>query len=340
MAIPAIDDRRVEKKEPESGVAQAPAGLTVWPEPDEALEHVACPSCGSPRSNLALHGRDRLFGKQGWYRVVRCAACNMRYLNPRPCGEALRAHYPADYLPVRRPEDKSPLLRFLTRIMISARWSAYVRMVEEVIGTIPPSARVVDVGCGLNDLLARLHELRGCAGVGVDINPEVTSYIRDTLGMSVALGTLRQAQFETAGYDLVTMNQFLEHEPEPVATLLEARRISKKGAHLVVEVPYAGGLPARAFGSCWSQLDVPRHLAFYTPETLGDMLSRCGYRLIHVKSFGAPFSIGISVLQALGCTRLGRLSAVDVLLITMAGVPFLPLFPWLKEFMVAVARAE
>ncbi len=340
MALPAVDDRRVEEKEPESGVVQPPASLTAGPEPDEALEQIGCPSCGSPRANLALYGRDRLFGKQGWYRVVQCADCNMKYLNPRPCGESLARALSRRLSPRSSPRghaavpavsdpghDKRPLVGLCAHGRRGHR-------------DHPTSARVVDVGCGLDDLLGRLREFRGCTGVGVDINPEVTSYIRDTLGMSVALGTLRDAHFETAAYDLVTMNQFLEHEPEPVATLLENTHLEEGGASRG-RGAVRGGLPARAFGSCWSLLDVPRHLAFYTPETLGDMLSRCGYRLIHVKIFRRPlFNRDQRPASPQGFTRLGRLSAVDVLLITMAGTPFLPFFPWLKEFMVAVARAE
>jgi len=316
------------------------AASIARPAPDEALERIACPTCNSAQSSHVLYGRDRLFGKPGYYGVVRCAACDLQYVNPRPTAEALRRHYPDDYLPIRRPEDTPPLLRILSRALVRARWSSYLRMVERVIGRIRSDARVVDVGCGLNDLLVRLEQLRGCRGVGIDVDPQVASYIRDTLRMPVVEGTLCDAKLEEAAFDLVTMNQYFEHEPDPRRTLLEARRISKRGAHLVVEVPYASGLPARVFGSCWSQLDVPRHLAFYTPATLSELLRRCGYRLVHVKPFGAPFSIGISVLQSLGCTRLGHLRAIDIALILVAGAPFLPVFPLLPEFMLAVARAE
>jgi SAM-dependent methyltransferase len=326
---------------PERASGEAAAGrATERPAPSEALELISCPSCDSKQSRLVLHGRDRLFGKPGWYRIVQCQLCDLRYLNPRPTEESLRHHYPNDYLPIRRPEATPPLLRFLTRMAVQARWSTYLDMVERVIGRIAPSARVVDVGCGLNELLVRLRELRGCSGIGVDINPEVASYIRDTLRMPVAHCTLRQARMETGSCDLVTMNEYLEHDPEPRASVTEARRITKTGGHLVVEVPLASGLPARLFGSCWSQLDVPRHLVFYTPGTLGDLLQRCGYRVLYVKPFGAPFSIGISVLQALGFTKLGRLSAMDAFLIALTGAPLLPLFPLLHEFMLVVARAE
>ncbi len=315
-------------------------GDTRWPRPDEPLEHARCPGCLRDESRLVLHGRDRLFGKPGWYRVVECDACRLRYINPRPTLKALERHYPPDYLPIRRPEDTAPLLRLWTRFALRARWTMYLAMVERVIGRIAPETRVVDVGCGLNDFLVRLRETRGCTGVGVDISADAASYIRDTLGMPISRGTLLDAGLEAGSSDLVTMNEYLEHEPDPRAVVSEARRISKKGAHLVVEVPYASGLPARLFGSCWSQLDVPRHVAFYTPQTLGAMLGKCGYQVIHAGAFGAPFSAAISVLQAMGCTQLGRLRAIDMFLLFTVGIPLLPFFPWLHEFMFVIARAE
>jgi hypothetical protein len=50
--------------------------------------------------------------------------------------------------------------------------------------------------------------------------------------------------------------------------------------------------------------------------------------------------IGVSVLQALGHRRLGRLTFTDRTLSMLAALPLLPMFPFLDEFMFAVARAE
>jgi SAM-dependent methyltransferase len=264
----------------------------------------------------------------------------MKYVDPRPTVEALARHYPDDYPPVRVPGAKPTLAGRLGDVLIDLRWLGYIRAVERVIGRISADATVVDVGSGLNELLVRLERLRGCRGLAVDFTPGVVEYIRTRLRMPVCQGSLLDARLQPGTVDLVTMNQYLEHEPDPRSVLTEARRISRPGAHLVVEVPYMDGLPSRVFGSCWSQLDVPRHLAFYTPETMTKMLERCGYRLIHLQPFGAPFSVGVSVLQALGFKRLGRMRAIDALFIVLAGAPFLPFFPWLREFMLVVARAE
>jgi SAM-dependent methyltransferase len=308
--------------------------------PDEPLAHIPCPLCESTAYRVVLYGRDRLFGRPGYYPVVQCTECGVKYVNPRPTVQALGRHYPDDYFPSRLPGTLSPIVRLLSGVLFDMRWGGYVRLIESVIGRIVADTKVVDVGCGLNHLLVRLERLRGCRGLGIDFKPEMVAYIREQQRMPVSLGTLEDAHLEDASVDLITMNEYFEHEPEPGRVLREARRISKTGAHLVIEVPYIGGLTARMFRSCWSQLDVPRHLVFYTPETLERILPHYGYRLIHVTRFGAPFSFGISVLQALGFKNLGRMRPIDVLLIALAGTPFLPFFPWLHEFIFAVARAE
>jgi hypothetical protein len=45
-------------------------------------------------------------------------------------------------------------------------------------------------------------------------------------------------------------------------------------------------------------------------------------------------------MQALGARRLGKMSTLDITLSALAGAPLLPLYPWLDEFMFAVAVAE
>jgi SAM-dependent methyltransferase len=311
-----------------------------WPLPDEALTEVPCPVCEGPRSRTLLHGCDRMFGRPGYYPVVQCEDCGMTYVNPRPTFEALGRHYPDNYFPVRLPDTKSPMLELFSRVLFAMRWEGYIKTAEKIIGRIPAEAKVVDVGCGLNHLLVRLEQLRGCRGLGIELKPETVAYIKERQGMPVSAGTLEDAHLDAGSVDLVTMNEYLEHEPEPLRVLREARRISKKGAYLIVEVPYIGGLTARVFGSRWSQLDVPRHLAFFTPDTLKDILQRSGYRLVQAKPFGVPFSIGGSVLNTLGFKNLGEATMLDVFLIGLAGMPFLLLSPWLHEFLFVVAQAD
>src|SRR5579864_8340401 len=90
-------------------VMTADAGVTGTPVatdmvlrqfPDEPLICVECPLCQSAQSRFLMHGCDRLFGLPGWYSLVQCERCAMKFVNPRPTAEALPRHYPDHYAPV------------------------------------------------------------------------------------------------------------------------------------------------------------------------------------------------------------------------------------------------
>jgi SAM-dependent methyltransferase len=307
---------------------------------DESQETVPCPVCGQDQPELVMLARDRLFGRPGTYRMVQCKQCSMRYLSPRPTLAALGAHYPNDYFIYKTPEEEHPVMRFFMRWIDAQRWQSAIKRLERGRGRVLADTQIVDVGCGQNGFLATLQRLRGCQGVGVDFKPELVAYVRDRLKMPIMQGTLQDARFEAGRFDLVTMNEYLEHEPDPRGVLLEARRVTKKGGHLAVEIPFTGGFPAKLFGSRWSQVDAPRHLSYFTRDTLGELLKRCGYRLIYTETFQMPLLIGLSVLQAFGATRIGRLGLVESTLAALSALPFYLAYPLLDEFMIAVAEAE
>jgi SAM-dependent methyltransferase len=305
----------------------------------EPQEEVACPMCGERSNKLVLYGRDRLFAKPGRYRIVSCTNCELRYLSPRPTLEALGTHYPSDYFIYQKPEDLPSWTRSMAHKFTSLRWRESLERLERVTGRLSPDAKVLDVGCGLNDYLVTLKALRGIEGIGVDFKPELAAYAREHLNMTVHAGTLQDAGFADGEFDVIAMNEYLEHEPNPRETLREARRITAKGGYLTIEVPCVESLPARVFGSCWSQVDAPRHLIHFTEKTLTEMLRRNGWELVHTQTFGIPYVIGFSVLQALGFRHLGRLTAWERALAMLVSLPFILVFPLVNEFRFAVARA-
>lgn len=313
------------------------SALTLANEPQE---EVPCPVCGEPSKRLVFRAHDALFGKPGRYPIVECTACGMRYVSPRPTLEALGAHYPNEYGIYQPTAELPPHLRGMVEWLIAGRWKKALRRLERVIGTVRSDMKVVDVGCGLNnDYLVALRRMRGVTGVAVDFKPEAAAYIRDKLKMPVHAGTLHDAHFASGSFDLVSMNEYLEHEPHPREVLAEARRITAQGGYLSIEIPYADGFVARLFGSRWSQIDAPRHLVHFSRETLAEILRRTGYELVHTETYSVPFMIGCSMLTALGHRRLGLPTSLDFWLTWLLSAPLLPFLPFLNEYRFAVARA-
>jgi hypothetical protein len=125
-------------------------------------------------------------------------------------------------------------------------------------------------------------------------------------GINAVAGTLTQANLEPSSFDLVTMTEYLEHEGDPRRVLEESRRITRAGGYLVVEIPLVSSLPARLFRNYWAQLDLPRHLMFFTEETLQRMLLECGYDVVATQTLRGM--LAPSLLNALGYDGMGELT--------------------------------
>lgn len=74
----------------------------------------------------------------------------------------------------------------------------------------------------------------------------------------------------------------LEHLRQPAAALSHAARLLVPGGLLVVAVPNAASLQARAFGDRWFALDLPRHLVHLSPAPLVSKIEALGLRVVRV----------------------------------------------------------
>jgi SAM-dependent methyltransferase len=303
----------------------------------EVLERVACPCCGADDAEAHREAHDRLFGRPGKHFVVRCRTCSMRYTNPRPTFQSLGNHYPGDYFCYDPPETLRGLKKFALRAVNRGLVKRRLKMLERVTGRLTPEMRVCDVGCSYGELLAALRSQRGCDVTGVDFNPKMVAYGRRR-GVPIVHGTLKDAMFEDGTFDVVTLTEYLEHESSPLSVLAECRRVTRPGGFIAIEVPLISTKTARLFGNFWSQLDLPRHLMFFTPETLGRALSDVGYEVQNVRT--TPGSVGMSLLHLFGYERIGRMTATDILATALATIPMIPVLPFLHEFMFVVARAK
>ena len=310
------------------------------PEHGETQEEIACPLCGARDEELVLIGRDLLFAKPGEYRLVRCRDCELEYVNPRPTPEALGPHYHKDYFGYALHEKEPPLLAPMLRAFAEGISNRRIAYLEKTVGRLGAELAILDVGCGVNRLLQHIRKVRGVEGMGLDFKPEIVEYVRDTLGMPIEEGTLQTANFDDARFDVVLMMEYLEHESDPKAVLAEARRVTKTGGHLALEIPHISSLPGRLFRSMWWNLDLPRHLIFPTEPSLRRMLDDVGYELVSVKKFTFPFYVGMSIVQALGQRHWIKNRSWFPVGAAIIGAPLIPLQWMLPEFMFAVARAK
>ena len=112
--------------------------------------------------------------------------------------------------------------------------------------SLEPGTRLLEVGAGAGAVLAVLgQEFPGVQLFGIDREPRQLAFARDHLKRSGVEATLVEADalalpFDDESFDHVWMMWFLEHLPDPLGALKEARRVLVPGGRITaIEVDYS-----------------------------------------------------------------------------------------------------
>ncbi|HUT15031.1 MAG TPA: class I SAM-dependent methyltransferase [Anaerolineae bacterium] len=243
------------------------------------MEETNCNLCGADDTVLMYTERDRWLGLPGSFRLVRCQQCGLAYLNPRPALEDMAFYYPATYGPHRAvPEDEASLLSYLNHTCKYGKRTAVIRSAR------PQGGRLLDIGCATGSFLHVMGQSGSWEVCGVEPNADAAHCARDRFGLDVFEGTLKNALFSDAYFDVVTMWEVIEHLHDPRSTLLEIHRILKPEGMLVVSTPNLSSWDATFFGRHWMGLDAPRHLYVFSPRALRQLLRRTGFECQRTRS--------------------------------------------------------
>lgn len=138
--------------------------------------------------------------------------------------------------------------------------------------------RILEVGCGNGSNLSIFKSL-GHEAIGVEPDIAALEVAREQ-GHSVFQGTAEDLPKELLqeSFDAVVFMHVLEHCVDPFVAVKNAVEILKPGGTFVAEVPNNECLGAKKFKEVWYWLDVPRHLNFFTAQSLDELVSSVGLR--------------------------------------------------------------
>lgn len=139
---------------------------------------------------------------------------------------------------------------------------------------------LLDVGCGDGEALDILR-LLGWQVVGVELDGKAVAAAR-ARDLDVRHGDLAAAGFANDSFDVVTSSHVIEHVHDPLAFLIEQKRVLKTGGRLVAVTPNARGWTHTRYGGNWRPLEPPRHLVIFTPASLKVLAVAAGLSQVQV----------------------------------------------------------
>lgn len=208
-------------------------------------------------------------------RIVRCNRCRLVYTNPRPRADTIFEGYRKAVDPDYAREDSSR--------SINAHLSLHT------LKRFAHSGRLLDVGCATGYFLnaARLD----FETQGVELSEWAAKYARERLRLDVVNAGLDDAPFPSEHFDVVALNDVLEHFTDPRAALLRIHGLLRPGGLLYLVTPDIESLSARLMRGRWWGLR-PAHVYYFSTTTLAALLRETGFEVELVKSYGRIFTWG------------------------------------------------
>jgi 2-polyprenyl-3-methyl-5-hydroxy-6-metoxy-1,4-benzoquinol methylase len=215
------------------------------------------------------------------YRVLRCSACGLAYVDPIPDPAVLARHYDSDYYAEWLARQSVRRERMWTRRL-------------KLIARMAAKGSILDVGCGEGGFLEVAHRA-GWRIYGTDVSAYAVEFASRRLGQKMFCGEIWDAGFPAQRFDVITLWHVLEHTAFPVATLQKIRCLLKPEGLLVLAVPnlddrlmqVAYRLVKRRHAHLFSIHDKEIHLLHFSVQSLRFLLEKTGFaRLMIGPDFG------------------------------------------------------
>ena len=208
-----------------------------------------------------------------------------RRISPTPTEEEIEKFYSEEFYSEKNEicNDSSLEVQSEDREFYEGSWSDMVHYLENISGQRVAGQSVLDIGCGWAQCLLYLSKL-GMDCYGFDPAPEAAEYGRQK-GLNIKQAGLRHMlAFEDQRFDVVLLNNVLEHLPNPEKALREiGRHVLKANGILVIDVPnefnslQVAGRLLHDLPEWW--VAPPGHLNYFSRETLTNLLDGTGFKV-------------------------------------------------------------
>lgn len=245
-------------------------------------EQMSCPVCLGKSNTRIREIFDDRYGQPDIFNLVRCTQCGHLMTAPRldesQLGDLYGTYYPRKHININDLKNEAAL-----SIRPMARWRRWWSGTDnQGQYTVRPGELMLDIGCGSGLSLLEAKAV-GADVRGVEADPNVHR-IATELGLKIHIGSLLDEPFPGEQFDLVVLNQVIEHMPDPALMLERLRPRLKPGGRMILVFPNVNSLWCRIFGKFWINWHVPYHLHHFTRAGFSKMVSRTGYRIRKVRT--------------------------------------------------------
>lgn len=242
-----------------------------------------CNVCGGNKFSTHTTGTDYEYETTtDLFYLVTCNHCGHLFLQNQPHPDELPVIYPDNYQPYRFETDLNPVVRWFRDRVQLAKVNDYKKHIKS-------DASIIEVGAGSGILIESLKQYGPHTWKLTANEFEMKRLQRlEGKGIHFAIGNFETINF-TEKYDVIIMNQLIEHLYDPDKMLKRCHSLLNKGGIVIIETPNYISLDHSLFkNKYWGGYHIPRHFNIYSFKTLKQHLQQNNFTVIKQEFLLSP----------------------------------------------------
>jgi SAM-dependent methyltransferase len=141
----------------------------------------------------------------------------------------------------------------------------------------------LEVGCAHGGFVALLG-WAGYEAVGTEMSPWVSRFAHETFGVNVLTGLVEDQDFKAGSFDVIVLNDVIEHLPDPARTMGHCGGLLADGGVFMIQTPeykehlgYKDLVDSNDLFIKHMEKKSDEHLYLYSRRSAGQLFARLGF---------------------------------------------------------------
>lgn len=218
------------------------------------------------------------------YYLLVCQECSFLRIYPIPDQNIIDRLYKNLSIPESKLENEVFSSSFLTSLKKNVLIKPQLKKLRQIVNRAGKQ-KLLDIGCS-SGWITDVSREAGFDATGLEANAHAAEYGRKKYGLDIIEGYIEDLETDLR-FDAVTMFHVIEHIADPRKMLIKVKGLLNKNGKLLIVVPNSKSLGAGIFKKNYNW-NIPHHISFFNPDTIREILTQSGFRVIGVEHLISP----------------------------------------------------